>query len=186
MSALVATNPARRNRWSTSSGAGTQLPLRAQPTRARTTSAVAKLRLERPTLRARTWRADVAPRGLRVEATRRTGTAGTNRKGRCRMRKWVSLVAVLATAVGGLAATAAPASGQSATHVIPRSHAPWATPSARAGSTSASQRITFRVYLNLADAAGAERTAQAVSTPGSASYRHFLTSAQVNARFAPS
>jgi subtilase family serine protease len=101
------------------------------------------------------------------------------------MRKWVSMLAVIATAAGGLAAAAAPASGESARHTIPNSHASWATPAARVGTTKSDQRITFRVYLNLADKAGAEQAALAVSTPGSASYHQYLTSAQVNARYAP-
>jgi len=45
--------------------------------------------------------------------------------------------------------------------------------------------VNIRVYLNWRDEVSAQLTAQAVSTPGSASYRHFLTPAQFRQQFAP-
>jgi subtilase family serine protease len=45
--------------------------------------------------------------------------------------------------------------------------------------------VNIRVYLGWRDEAAAQRAAQAVSTPGSSSYRHFLTPAQFRQQFAP-
>jgi subtilase family serine protease len=46
--------------------------------------------------------------------------------------------------------------------------------------------VTARVYLAPQDAAGLTSVASAVSDPGSASYRHYLTAAQVKASYGPS
>jgi subtilase family serine protease len=48
-----------------------------------------------------------------------------------------------------------------------------------------SSRVDFNLVLKLRDAAGAEALVRAVSTPGSSSYRHYLTAAQWEARFSP-
>jgi subtilase family serine protease len=69
---------------------------------------------------------------------------------------------------------------------IPESHPLWATPQAKIADTAPAAKMTFRVYLNLRDQAGAEATAQSVSDPGSPSYRQYLTPDQVRARFAAS
>jgi subtilase family serine protease len=53
------------------------------------------------------------------------------------------------------------------------------------GSPSASTKISFNVVLPLRDAATADKLAADVSNPKSASYGHYLTAAQFNARFAP-
>ncbi len=53
------------------------------------------------------------------------------------------------------------------------------------GSVSANSRIDFEVQLRLRNQSGAQQLAQAVSTPGSASYRRFLTAAQWESRFSP-
>jgi subtilase family serine protease len=70
-------------------------------------------------------------------------------------------------------------------HSLPGSHPRWATPANRVAATEDSSKVSFRVYLNLRDQAGAEAAAAAVSTPGSASYGAFLTPEQVRARYAP-
>ena len=49
-----------------------------------------------------------------------------------------------------------------------------------------SSSVDFELVLKLRDAAGAKALVQAVSTPGSASYRHYLTAAQWESRFSPS
>ncbi len=54
-----------------------------------------------------------------------------------------------------------------------------------AGAVSKSAPISFELVLKLRDAAGAKALVRAVSTPGSASYRHYLTSAGWEARFSP-
>jgi subtilase family serine protease len=45
--------------------------------------------------------------------------------------------------------------------------------------------VSFNLVLKLRDASGARALVQAVSTPGSASFRHYLTAAQWEARFSP-
>ncbi len=53
------------------------------------------------------------------------------------------------------------------------------------GAVARSARVDFEVVLQLRDAAGAQSLVQALSSPGSASYRHYLTTAQWEARFSP-
>ena len=48
-----------------------------------------------------------------------------------------------------------------------------------------SERVRFQVQLRLRDQAGADALAEAVSTPGSAQYRQYLTPYQYRVRFAP-
>ncbi|MCU1428440.1 MAG: hypothetical protein JWL83_2440, partial [Actinomycetia bacterium] len=98
------------------------------------------------------------------------------------MRKFVALFVVVATATLGLVSVA---SAQGKRHPIPGSHPAWATPAARVGASDAKQAVTFRVYLSLRDAAGAAATADAVANPKSPSFHHYLTTAEVRARFAP-
>ncbi len=54
-----------------------------------------------------------------------------------------------------------------------------------AGAVSKSARVSFEVVLKLRDVAAAQALVKAVSTPGSASYRRYLTAAQWEARFSP-
>ncbi|HEY1737921.1 MAG TPA: protease pro-enzyme activation domain-containing protein, partial [Acidimicrobiia bacterium] len=54
-----------------------------------------------------------------------------------------------------------------------------------AGSVAASSAVDFELVLQLRDRAGAQALVDAVSTPGSASYRQYLTPAQWEARFSP-
>jgi subtilase family serine protease len=77
----------------------------------------------------------------------------------------------------------ASAQGESA---IAESHPQWATPQAKVADTAPSAKMTFRVYLNLRDQAGAEAVARAVSDPDSPSYRQYLSPDQIRARFAAS
>ena len=82
---------------------------------------------------------------------------------------------------------AAPAVGAPAARVTVAGTQPaWAQPSRATGNTSSGQSVGFSVVLPLRDAAGAEQLARAVSTPGSAQYRHYVSADQFNARFAPS
>jgi subtilase family serine protease len=110
-----------------------------------------------------------------------------------RARRRVSTVAMgastllcLATVsgiVGASAAGAATVSGRttlagSAITVRARQHP--------VGAVAKSGRVDFNLVLRLRDAAGAQALVRAVSTPGSRSYRHYLTAAQWEARFSPS
>jgi subtilase family serine protease len=67
---------------------------------------------------------------------------------------------------------------------------PSVVPSFAHGIPAAVEPATAPVYVDVQlrgrDSAGLARFARAVSTPGNASYRHFLTHAQLRARYAPS
>jgi subtilase family serine protease len=84
-------------------------------------------------------------------------------------------------------ATAAAASGQSGgRHVLAGTRPVWATAANQQGSVAGGASIDFTVYLRMRDNAGAHALAQAVSTPGSSEYGHYLSAGEFNARFAPS
>ncbi len=53
------------------------------------------------------------------------------------------------------------------------------------GAVSASTRIDFQLVLKLRDAAGAQAALKAISTPASASFRHYMTAKQWEAQFSP-
>ena len=89
--------------------------------------------------------------------------------------------AALVTAASAGSALAAP----SGPHTLPGSVPSWAVAKNRAASTDAAQQVTFRVYLNYRGGDAAAAYATAVSTPGSASYKRFLTPAQFRDRFSP-
>jgi len=100
------------------------------------------------------------------------------------VRRTPALLLALAMTGAGMASLvpSAAAAGQSA---IPDSHPTWASPNAKVGNADTASKLTFRVYLKLADQAGLEAAATAVSDPNSASYRKFLSTDQVRSRFAP-
>jgi subtilase family serine protease len=90
----------------------------------------------------------------------------------------VGLLATVGVAGAGAAtAPAGRAAVQSASH--------GAVASNEVGVTPASASIDFEVGLAPRDRAGAQALEQAVSDPGSASYRHYLTAAQWESRFSP-
>jgi subtilase family serine protease len=71
------------------------------------------------------------------------------------------------------------------TSAIAGSRPGWAAAARDLGAVRASQAVDFQVVLGLRNSAEAEQEVQAVSTPGSAAYGHFLTDAQFDAAFAP-
>ena len=88
---------------------------------------------------------------------------------------------------GGLgAATVTATAAQAATHrsPIPGTHPAWAT-SARPVPAVTTGTVNARIYLAGRDSAGLTVLATAVSTPGNALYHHYLTAAQVRARYGP-
>jgi subtilase family serine protease len=95
-----------------------------------------------------------------------------------------AILSILSLTAVGVATFGTHASAANKTPIA-GSHASWASASNRVAAASRSQKIGFRVYLNLRDQAGAEATARAVSSPGSASYQKFLNTAQVRQRYAP-
>ncbi len=68
---------------------------------------------------------------------------------------------------------------------VPGTAPTWTSRAHAVGVPGATSRMSFQVVLSLRDAAGAAAVARAVSDPHSASYGHYLTPAQFNARFAP-
>jgi subtilase family serine protease len=103
-------------------------------------------------------------------------------------RPWrVALTAAAATAlVGGAMAFAAPAQASPARVAIAGTHPAWATASRRVSAQAVtSGTVNARVYLAGQDQAGLTALATAVSTPGNALYGHYLTPAQVMARYGP-
>jgi subtilase family serine protease len=53
------------------------------------------------------------------------------------------------------------------------------------GGVAKSAQVSFELVLKLRDASGAQSLVRAVSSPGSASYRHYLTASQWESRFSP-
>jgi subtilase family serine protease len=53
------------------------------------------------------------------------------------------------------------------------------------GAVAKSARMNFELVLKLRNASGAQSLVRAISTPGSASYRHYLTASQWESRFSP-
>ncbi|HTQ92554.1 MAG TPA: S53 family peptidase [Streptosporangiaceae bacterium] len=95
----------------------------------------------------------------------------------------LALVGCAAAAVG-LAVAVPAAAGAAGMGSLPNSHPTWATPGNKVAATAADSRIGFSVYLKMRDQAGAEALATAVSDPNSSAYGHYLSPAQVRARFA--
>jgi subtilase family serine protease len=62
----------------------------------------------------------------------------------------------------------------------------WATSASFKQAASGSENVGFRVYLGWQNQSQVEALATAVSTPGSSSFRHYLTPAQFRQKFAPS
>src|SRR5487761_536776 len=103
------------------------------------------------------------------------------------VRSWAALasvgLAVSAAAVTtGSPASAAPSSGRAA---LAGSLTAGAERSKPEGRVAAGASVSFDLNLSLRNAAGAQALLKAISTPGSAQYRHYLTQAQWIARFAP-
>ncbi len=90
----------------------------------------------------------------------------------------------LALALGGM--TAIGASASTGRSVLRGSRPQWATASARVGRASANGAMDVRVYLAPRGGIdGLKAAVAAISTPGSAQYRHFITPAQYRARYEP-
>ena len=89
-------------------------------------------------------------------------------------------------AITALAAAApAAASAAPAAVALRDSQSPAAATTPTVGAVAPATRIDFEVDLTLADQAGAQALAEAVSIPGNAAYGNYLTPAQWEARFSP-
>ena len=107
-------------------------------------------------------------------------------------RRRVSVVAAGASAllcmatVSGIAgATAAGATTSSGRTMLAGTLIPAAARHHPVGAVAKSARVNFELVLQLRNPAAASALVRAVSSPGSASYRHYLTAAQWESRFSP-
>jgi subtilase family serine protease len=99
----------------------------------------------------------------------------------------VATLPVVAAMVAGAFAMAGPAQAATpASRPLPGTHPAWATAAADRGATPAGTLVSAEVYLTGRNPAGLAAHAAAVSTPGSASYHHYLTPAQQQAAYGPS
>src|SRR6202000_2671849 len=97
----------------------------------------------------------------------------------------VATAGTAALLCAGAIAAASP-SQASPRSAIPNTHPSWASTSKQVSAqTVTTGTVNARVYLAGQDPAGLAAYAQAVSTPGSASYGQYLTPAQVQDRFGP-
>ncbi len=102
-------------------------------------------------------------------------------------QRWARSLAALPLVTVGLAGAVLPAQAASpSTTVLGGTLSSAATRAHFAGALSGAGSVSFELVMSLRDAAGAAALATAVSTPGNASYRHYLTAAQWEARFSPS
>ena len=102
-----------------------------------------------------------------------------------RRLRLLAAVGVVA-AVSGMTVAVTSAGAAPGGRVLSGSVPSWAKPAARVGAAPAGDNVGFRVYLGWTGGSAAATLATAVSTPGSASYRKFLSAAQFRAQFAPS
>jgi subtilase family serine protease len=104
---------------------------------------------------------------------------------RARARRLLTIGVGLAT-VAGLSLTAVSAQASEPNTAIPHSKPKWLAKATHLGDAAGGAKTTAKVYLAPKGGLDAEKAAAlAVSTPGSADYRKFLTPAQYRARFAP-
>jgi subtilase family serine protease len=91
-----------------------------------------------------------------------------------------------ATAIA-LTAAAGPASAAASPprHTLAGSTPGWLSQARNLGSIPSGQQVDFGVLLNMRNAAGAAATLQAISTPGSARYGHWLSNKQFDTRYGP-
>jgi subtilase family serine protease len=106
-----------------------------------------------------------------------------------RRRRGLIAAATLPVAAAMVAgALAVPGSAQAAaasTRPLPGTHPAWATATASRGATPAATTVSAQVGLAGRNPAGLAAYAQAVSSPASAEYHHYLTAAQQEAAFGP-
>ena len=101
-------------------------------------------------------------------------------------QRWARGLAAIPLVTVGLAGAVLPAqAAASTTTVLGGTLSSAATRAHFAGALNGGDSVSFELVMSLRDAAGAAALATAVSTPGSASYRHYLTAAQWEARFSP-
>lgn len=98
----------------------------------------------------------------------------------------VALPAAGTLAVALLAALPAHAATSNGRAQLADTHPSWATASADRGALAGATRLSATVYLASRNPSGLAAYAQAVSTPGNASYAKYLTASQALAEYGPS
>jgi subtilase family serine protease len=102
-------------------------------------------------------------------------------------RRLVAVAAIGATLTFGAVGLSAATSGASSQdRVLVGTRGDYATPANFQSHVAASLPIDIEVLLNLRNADQAQAVATAVSTPGSANYHQYLSTAQWDSQFAPS
>ena len=104
--------------------------------------------------------------------------------GSSRFARKVAIGLLASGTVIGLTAAAASAAPQGR-HPLDGSMPRWLHQAHDMGTSSSAQQVNFGVLLGMRDQAGAMATLKAVSDPDSASYGHWLTNADFDARYAP-
>src|SRR6201994_267233 len=90
-----------------------------------------------------------------------------------------------ATAIGLSVTAGAASAAPQARHPLTGSTPKWLPFARDMGTTVTTDPATFGILLGMRNAAGAQATLKAVSDPSSASYGHYLTSKQFDAKYAP-
>jgi subtilase family serine protease len=102
------------------------------------------------------------------------------------LRRALTAAAATALTVGVLTSAAATAQASPARVPIAGTHPAWAKASERMSQHAVTTgTVTAKVYLAGQNQAGLAAYASAVSTPGNALYGHYLTAAQVQAKYGP-
>jgi subtilase family serine protease len=102
-----------------------------------------------------------------------------------RLRVVGAAIAAGALTLGSLA-TATAAQAANPRRAIAHTHPAWAVPAKRLSQAATAGTVNARVYLAPNHQAKLASDVAAVSTPGSSSYRHFMSASAVRAEFAPS
>ncbi|HEX4493453.1 MAG TPA: S53 family peptidase [Acidimicrobiia bacterium] len=96
------------------------------------------------------------------------------------------MVASVGALTAGVAVGTSGAGASTSRVTLAHSRPAFAASAVDLGAAPANRRVDFEVALAVPDAAGLAAEARAVSSPSSASFRHFLTAAQFRDRYAPS
>src|ERR1700760_1084449 len=103
-----------------------------------------------------------------------------------RIRTIATAAAAVALCAGAVAAASPSQASPSPRWSIPHTHPSWASAGKQVSDQPVTTgTVTARVYLAGQDPAARAAYAQAVSTPGNASYGQYLTPGQVQDRFGP-
>jgi subtilase family serine protease len=102
-----------------------------------------------------------------------------------RVRTYTTVGAVVAL-IGGLGCTQIAGAASSGTVALANSRPSFVAQARDLGAVPATRPVDFEVLLSLPDQSAVEAEVQALSTPGSPSFRKFLTPAQFRSTYSPS